>query len=73
MFEFILFLQLCSVTDGICMESMRYPKNIKTHHECVIQGYEKGLSIQRSLNKKDSNTKQFYITFSCIEVEKQNT
>lgn len=73
MFEFILFFQVCSVLDGICMDSIKYPETIKTHHECVIKGYEQGLKIQKKFNKKDSNEKQIYITFSCIEVEKADT
>lgn len=73
MFEYILLIQVCSIIDKTCNQNRRYPKNIETHHECVIKGYDIGLEIAKSLNKEITNKKKIYVTFSCMEIEKINS
>lgn len=70
MFEYILLIQVCSELSKVCMESTKYPKHIKTRHECLVKGYDIGLEISKSLKAKDVNNKKLFVNFSCIEVEK---
>lgn len=69
MFEYVLLLQVCSALNSNCLPEIRYPKNLKTHKECVTAGFRTGKTMIEGIDTKTANKEKIFIRFTCHEIE----
>jgi len=66
--HFILVLQICSATLGICQEKQTDPKLFDSFYDCVTTGFSVANDITYNMGEVFVNDNKILINFMCEQV-----
>lgn len=64
--NWVLLIQICSVVDNYCGETMQFPKPIKTFYDCQRIAYDLGKDWLDKMNKDTVNKHRLAYKVECI-------
>ena len=66
--KFLLIMQICQASIGICTGPITDNLHYKSYKECAITGYRKSYDIMNELKTEDLDKFRTVISFYCKEV-----